>query len=110
MGWWGQVRVSLALELELIQTHKAQRPLLWVEVGAHAVHNRSKCAARACVCRRAITCGYNIVARIQIGSYICTALMEARSPGTCAGITHIVPRRKTAPCLWCCLFVCGLGF
>jgi hypothetical protein len=23
------------LELELIQTHMAQKPLLWVEVGAH---------------------------------------------------------------------------
>ena len=31
------------LELELIQTHMAQQPLVWVEVGAHAVHNRSKC-------------------------------------------------------------------
>jgi hypothetical protein len=29
-------------ELELIQTHRAQKPLLWVEVGAHAVPNRSK--------------------------------------------------------------------
>ena len=33
----------LELELELIQTHMAQKPLLWVEVGAHAVLNRSKC-------------------------------------------------------------------
>jgi hypothetical protein len=24
------------LELELIQTHMTQKPLLWVEVGAHA--------------------------------------------------------------------------
>jgi hypothetical protein len=31
------------LELELIQTHMAQKPLLWVEVGAHSVRNRSKC-------------------------------------------------------------------
>ena len=30
-------RVLLELELELIQTHMAQKPLLWVEVGAHAV-------------------------------------------------------------------------
>jgi hypothetical protein len=30
-------------ELELIQTHKTQKPLLWVEVGAHAVRNRSQC-------------------------------------------------------------------
>jgi hypothetical protein len=37
-------RLGLAeLELELIQTHMAQKPLLWVEVGAHAVRNRSKC-------------------------------------------------------------------
>ena len=33
----------LGLELELIQTHMAQKPLLWVEVGAHVVRNRSKC-------------------------------------------------------------------
>ena len=37
--------MALKLELELIQTHKAQKPLLWVEVGAHAVRNRSKCGA-----------------------------------------------------------------
>ena len=34
---------ELELELELIQTHMAQKPLLWVKVGAHAVRNRSKC-------------------------------------------------------------------
>jgi hypothetical protein len=32
------------LELELIQTHMTQKPLLWVEVGAHAVRKRSECA------------------------------------------------------------------
>ena len=32
------------LELELIQTHMTQKPLLWVEVGVHAVHKRSGCA------------------------------------------------------------------
>jgi hypothetical protein len=32
------------LELELIQTHTTQKPLLWVEVGAHAVRKRSECA------------------------------------------------------------------
>ena len=30
------------LELELIQTHMTQKPLLWVEVGARAVRERSK--------------------------------------------------------------------
>ena len=35
--------ITRELELELIQTHMAQKPLLWVEVGAHAVRNRSKC-------------------------------------------------------------------
>jgi hypothetical protein len=34
---------KLELELELIQIHIAQKPLVWVEVGAHAVRNRSKC-------------------------------------------------------------------
>ena len=34
------VASSSFLELELIQTHMAQKPLLWVEVGAHAVRNR----------------------------------------------------------------------
>jgi hypothetical protein len=48
------------LELELIQTHMTQKPLLWVEVGAHAVRKRSGCAGvvwagagvawRLCVC------------------------------------------------------------
>jgi hypothetical protein len=28
---------AFELELELIQTHMAQKPLLWVEVGAYAV-------------------------------------------------------------------------
>jgi hypothetical protein len=32
----------MQLELERIQTHMTQKPLLWVEVGAHAVRNRSK--------------------------------------------------------------------
>ena len=36
-------RIEHELELELIQTHMAQKPLLWVEVGAHAVRNRAKC-------------------------------------------------------------------
>jgi hypothetical protein len=31
------------LEFELMQPHMAQKPLLWVKVGAHAVRNRSKC-------------------------------------------------------------------
>jgi hypothetical protein len=35
---------KLELELELIQTHVTQKPLLWVEVGAHAVRKRSECA------------------------------------------------------------------
>jgi hypothetical protein len=30
------------LELELIQTHMAQKPLLWIEVGAHAVRNTNQ--------------------------------------------------------------------
>jgi hypothetical protein len=48
------------LELELIQTRMIQKPLLWVEVGAHAVRKRSECAGvvwagagvawRLCVC------------------------------------------------------------
>jgi hypothetical protein len=32
------------LELELIQTHMTKKPLLWVEVGAHAVRKRSESA------------------------------------------------------------------
>jgi hypothetical protein len=36
VGCWDE------LELELIQTHMAQKKLLWVEVGAHAVRTRSK--------------------------------------------------------------------
>jgi hypothetical protein len=36
-------RRRLELELELIQTHMAQKPLLWGEVGAHAVCKRSEC-------------------------------------------------------------------
>jgi hypothetical protein len=32
------------LELELIQTHMTQKPLQWVEVGAHAVRKRSEFA------------------------------------------------------------------
>ena len=32
---------ELELELELIQTHMTQKPLLWVEAGAHAVRKRS---------------------------------------------------------------------
>jgi hypothetical protein len=31
-----QAASELELELELIQTHMTQKPLLWVEVGAHA--------------------------------------------------------------------------
>ena len=52
--------IGRELELELIQTHMAQKPLLWVEVGAHAVRKRSECggmvrvgagvAWRLCVC------------------------------------------------------------
>jgi hypothetical protein len=35
-------RGEAELELELIQTHLTQKPLLWVEVGAHAVRKRGK--------------------------------------------------------------------
>jgi hypothetical protein len=35
---------QLELELELLQTHMTQKPLLWVEAGAHAVRKRSECA------------------------------------------------------------------
>jgi len=35
--------LELKLKLELIQTHMAQKPLLWVEAGAHVVRYRSKC-------------------------------------------------------------------
>jgi len=35
---------SLELELELKQAHMTQKPLLWLEVGAHAVRKRSECA------------------------------------------------------------------
>ena len=48
------------LELELIQIHTTQKPLPWVEVGAHAMRKRSECggivwvsagvAWRLCVC------------------------------------------------------------
>jgi hypothetical protein len=57
---FNKCRAHLELELELIQTHMAQKPLLWVEVGAHAVRKRSECggvvwvgagvAWRLCVC------------------------------------------------------------
>jgi hypothetical protein len=33
---------SIELELELTQAHMTQKPLLWVEVGAHAVRKRSE--------------------------------------------------------------------
>ena len=36
-------RFKHELELELIQTHMAQKPLLWVEVGVHAVRNMQVC-------------------------------------------------------------------
>jgi hypothetical protein len=39
IGTWVWVLAS-QLELELIQTHMTQKPLLWVEVGAHAVRKR----------------------------------------------------------------------
>jgi hypothetical protein len=32
------------LELELIQARMIQKPLLWVEAGAHAVRKRSECS------------------------------------------------------------------
>jgi hypothetical protein len=32
------------IELELIQTYMTQKPLLWVDVGAHVVRNRSECS------------------------------------------------------------------
>ena len=51
---------ELKHELELKQTHMTQKPLLWVEVGAHAVRKSSECAGvvwagagvawRLCVC------------------------------------------------------------
>jgi hypothetical protein len=37
-----QVCFTVELELELIQTHTTQKPLLWVEVGVHAVRKRSE--------------------------------------------------------------------
>jgi hypothetical protein len=42
----GRKNRPLELELELIQTHMTQKPLLWVKVGAHAVRKRSECAMR----------------------------------------------------------------
>ena len=54
----------LELELELIQTHMTQKPLLWVEVGAHAVRKRSECAgvvwAGAGVGRVALVCALSL--------------------------------------------------
>jgi hypothetical protein len=38
-----KLRTIKELELELIQTHMTHKPLLWVEVGAHAVRKRSEC-------------------------------------------------------------------
>jgi hypothetical protein len=35
---------ELELELLVVQTHMTQKPVLWVEVGAHAVRKRSECA------------------------------------------------------------------
>jgi hypothetical protein len=34
----------MSYEVELIQNHMTQKPLLWVEVGAHAVRKRSECS------------------------------------------------------------------
>jgi hypothetical protein len=34
---------SVELELELTQAHITQKPLLWKEVGAHAVRKRAEC-------------------------------------------------------------------
>jgi hypothetical protein len=56
--WAVWVRV-MKLEREVIPTHMTQKPLLWVEVGAHAVHKKSEysgvwagagVARRLCVC------------------------------------------------------------
>ena len=55
---------ELELELELIQTRMTQKPLLWVEVGARAVRERSKtCVWRAgqCECRVAPVFGVRCV-------------------------------------------------
>ena len=38
-----EIRDWVELELELIQTYMTQKLLVWVEVGAHAVRNMSKC-------------------------------------------------------------------
>jgi hypothetical protein len=71
---WNKLRISdienlliqflsceLELELELIQTHMAQKPLLGVEVGAHAVRKRSKCGW--------VGCGGQ--ARVSRGAWVC---------------------------------------
>jgi hypothetical protein len=55
-----RIDLNIELELELIQAHMTQKPLLWVEVGAHAVRKRSECAgvvwAGAGVARRLCVC------------------------------------------------------
>jgi hypothetical protein len=46
------VHCELELELSAIQTHMAQKPLLWVEAGAHAVRKRRESGGVVvdCVC------------------------------------------------------------
>jgi hypothetical protein len=74
------------LELELIQSHMIQKPLLWVEVGAHAVRKRSECAEvvwagagvawRLCVC-----CLLSLFGLSGAVSFLCVVLPRR---GLCA--------------------------
>ena len=60
--------MRLALELELIQNHMAQKPLLWVEAGAHAVRKRSEYSGVVWV-------GAGVAWRL----YVCCLVFEASS-------------------------------
>jgi hypothetical protein len=61
------------LELDLIQTHMTQKPLLWVEVGAHAVRERSESPLSAIRCYRyaiAYVCPFALLACLIVSCII----------------------------------------
>jgi hypothetical protein len=63
-GLW----LELELELELIQARMTQKPMLWVEVGARAVRERSKkwLAGWSSDVKGVITTGHRENARIKV--------------------------------------------